>query len=126
MPAADARADDMPIDPAALTDLIEAAGGSTTIAQRVVGLFECESQRRLDELRDAVAARNTARLASAAHALRSISLNVGAFDLAKALADCESEAREGRANISPGDVEGLAGDIDAVTRALGEVLQRHG
>ncbi len=117
---------DRPIDPAILTDLIAAAGGSPAIAQRVAGLFDVESRRRLDDLREAVASDNAERLAAAAHALRSISLNVGATELAQRLAECEAGARDAGALITTDAAEALAGEVAGVNRALGDFLQKHG
>jgi signal transduction histidine kinase/CheY-like chemotaxis protein/HPt (histidine-containing phosphotransfer) domain-containing protein len=117
---------DRPIDPAILTDLIAAAGGSPAIAQKVAGLFDVESRRRLDDLREAVASDNAERLAAAAHALRSISLNVGATELAQSLAECEAGARDAGALITTDAAEALAGEVAGVNRALGDFLRKHG
>jgi CheY-like chemotaxis protein/HPt (histidine-containing phosphotransfer) domain-containing protein len=114
------------IDLTALEDLIDAAGGSKVIAERVVGLFASESQRRLMELREAVEARNAERLAAASHALRSISLNVGAVELARALAECETGARDAGAIITMDDAGTLAADVEVVNNALGEFLRARG
>lgn len=106
------------IDPATLRDLIAVADGSPVVVRRVVGLFETESRRRLAELREAVATENVTQLAAAAHALRSISLNVGAVTLARTLSDCENNAREHGALITPGEAARLAADVDGVNREL--------
>jgi len=123
-PQAAADPADGPIDPAVLEDLIDAAGGSKVIAERVVGLFASESQRRLAELREAVEASNAERLAAASHALRSISLNVGAVELARVLSDYENGAREGGAVITAGEADAIAEEIVDVNAALGAFLRQ--
>ena len=113
------------IDPATLRDLIAVANGSPVVAQRVAGLFETESRRRLAELQEAVATENATRLAAAAHALRSISLNVGAVTLARSLSACENNAREHGALITPDEALRLAGDVDGVNRELAAFLRQY-
>lgn len=114
------------IDPEVMLDLIAAADGSPAIARRVAGLFASESRLRLDALQDAVASRNAAKLAAAAHALRSISLNVGANNLAERLERCETAARERGAIITAEETDELGRSVSEVSQALESLLARQG
>lgn len=118
------EASDAFIDPKVILDLIAAADGSPAIARRVAGLFANESRIRLAALQEAVARRNAAELAAAVHALRSISLNVGANHLARQLGQYETAARETGAMITKTDTDGLERSVAEVSQALESLLAR--
>jgi signal transduction histidine kinase/CheY-like chemotaxis protein/HPt (histidine-containing phosphotransfer) domain-containing protein len=115
---------DAAIDPEVMLDLIAAANGSPTIARRVAGLFASEASNRLDALQDAVARRSSADLAAAAHALRSISLNVGANSLAHRLGRHETAAREAGTVITVEEADALRSSVADVSQALDSLLAR--
>ena len=73
---------------------IRAIGGDDLLA-RVIGLFRDDSPALLQELRHAIASRNAVAVAGAAHALRSISLNLGAVALGDICNRIELDARGG-------------------------------
>ncbi|MDF3063615.1 MAG: multi-sensor hybrid histidine kinase [Microvirga sp.] len=76
---------------AQLEDMAGSSGGE--FIARVVGLYVDHAPRALDELKDAVAAGDTLRVAAAAHSLKSMSLNLGAGAVARRCAEIEGRAR---------------------------------
>jgi signal transduction histidine kinase/CheY-like chemotaxis protein/HPt (histidine-containing phosphotransfer) domain-containing protein len=66
-----------------------------TMTREVIGLFVTDTPPRLRKVDAAVAARDAAGLASAAHAIRGAAGNVGATGLHLAAGDIETLAREG-------------------------------
>ena len=74
---------------------IRAIGGDELL-RRVIDLFRDESPALLSDLRYALAERNAQAAASVAHALKSISLNLGAVALGAICSGIERDARMGR------------------------------
>ncbi len=95
------------IDPAALEGLREMSGDPGLVA-RVARLYCATAPTHVAELREAVAAADLKRTASAAHALKSMSLNIGARALAASAALIEHNARDDRELAAAADVERLA------------------
>lgn len=62
----------------------------------LVGAFLADSAARMEDIADAFAALDYERLRRATHSLKGMSLNMGARNLAAALADLEAAARERR------------------------------
>jgi two-component system sensor histidine kinase BarA len=85
------------LDRAVLDDLLAMAGGATAVVDRITSLYRVQSQERIADLRAAIEAGDLDRLGKAAHALKSMSYNVGARIVAESAARIESAARlEGR------------------------------
>jgi two-component system, sensor histidine kinase and response regulator len=92
-PAAEAAPASSVIDERTL-DSIRAIGGADLLV-RMVGLFCDDSPALLEALRAALANGDAQAVAGAAHALRSISLNLGAFALGDICNRIETDARSG-------------------------------
>ncbi len=73
-----------------------AAAGRTEFVDRVHGLYRDNAPDGVAKLAEAVAARDAEAAAKAAHALKSMSYNVGARIVARMAGDMEASAREGR------------------------------
>ena len=73
---------------------IRAIGGDDLLA-RVIRLFSADSPALLQAVHHAIAGRNVEAVASAAHALRSVSLNLGAVALGDICNRIERDARRG-------------------------------
>ena len=71
------------LNPAVLDGLLEMSGGATSIVARVARLYCDHAPARLAELKEAVAQEDFKRVASAAHAIKSMSLNIGAEAVAE-------------------------------------------
>jgi signal transduction histidine kinase/CheY-like chemotaxis protein/HPt (histidine-containing phosphotransfer) domain-containing protein len=78
-----------------LADMARTAGGA--FAERILGLYEEHAPLALAELHDASVRTDVAAAASAAHSLKSMSLNIGGRAIASTLARIEGEARSGGA-----------------------------
>ncbi|MBY0421600.1 MAG: response regulator, partial [Parvularculaceae bacterium] len=90
-PIAAAAAD--PLDPKILAELAQMGGAS--LVRRALGLFETHSRGAMLQLAEAVQSADLEKIRSAAHALKSMSVNVGARSLGAACGDIESAARAG-------------------------------
>jgi signal transduction histidine kinase len=95
------------LDLAALDDLREMSRDTELVA-RVARLYCSTAPMRLAELRDAIGRADLKGAASAAHALKSMSMNIGARAVAESAAKIERHARESEARIEQPDVERLA------------------
>jgi signal transduction histidine kinase/DNA-binding response OmpR family regulator len=114
-PAPDAAA----IDQGAL-DSIRSIGGEDLLA-RVIHLFKQDTPALLHKLRDAVADGNAGSACAAAHALKSISFNVGAVALAELCKRIELDARGGI--VATDRLPGLGSAYDAALIALARQLE---
>lgn len=83
------------VDLGVLDDLRMMAGGSSDLIQRVIRLYKVQSAECIEQLRAAVTDAEAGAASAAAHALKSMSLNIGAVRLAALLSDCEHDARMG-------------------------------
>jgi two-component system sensor histidine kinase BarA len=95
------------LDPAALEGLREMSGDAALVA-RVARLYCATAPTHIAELREAAAAGDIRRSASAAHALKSMSLNIGARAMAASAARIEQNARDSGQPAEPADVDQLA------------------
>ena len=73
-----------------------AAAGRTEFVDRVHGLYRDNAPDSVAKLAEAVTARDAEAAAKAAHALKSMSYNVGARIVARMAGDMEASARDGR------------------------------
>jgi two-component system sensor histidine kinase BarA len=106
------------LDHAVLDELRAMANGSDAVVQRIAQLYATQSRQTLETLLDAVAAHDLERLGAAAHALKSMSANIGARTVATKAGAIEHAARlEGRL-LPPGTVEALRDDLAAVEAEL--------
>lgn len=96
------------LDPAVLDDLLAMAGGAGAIVERITTLYRSQSAVEIAALQAAVAAHDIEALGRAAHALKSMSYNVGARLLAEGAAGIERAARmEGRV-VGEGEIAALS------------------
>ena len=112
------------LDLAVLEDLLKMAGGAVAVVNRIVGLYETQSADRIAELREAVTTENVERLGRVAHALKSMSFNVGARSIAETAARFERIAREDQALVDIAEVDKLAEDRETVMREIGDWRSR--
>ena len=127
LPIADqgtAEATEGQLDLAVLEDLLKMAGGAVAVVDRIVGLYETQSADRIAELREAVATENVERLGRVAHALKSMSFNVGARSIAETAARFERVAREEQALVDSAEIDRLAEDRETVMREIGDWRSR--
>lgn len=107
------------LDIAVLEDLLKMAGGAMSVVDRIVGLYETQSADRIAELREAVTTQNVERLGRIAHALKSMSFNVGARAIAETAARFERVAREEQGLVELAEIDRLADDRAAVMHEIG-------
>lgn len=88
---------------------------------RVIALYRAHAPLALKALVAALRNEDAAQVASAAHALRSMSLNLGARRLADLAGSIEALARQTPQDLRLGDGEALT---DALTATLNEIAQR--
>lgn len=112
------------LDLVVLEDLLKMAGGAVPVVDRIVGLYETQSADRIAELREAVASENVERLGRVAHALKSMSFNVGARTIAETAARFERIAREEQALVDLAEIDRLQEDRGTVMRAIGDWRSR--
>jgi signal transduction histidine kinase/CheY-like chemotaxis protein len=107
------------LDPDTLAGLDEmAASGAEGFITRIVDLYREHAPLAVAELADAIQAGDAARTGTAAHKLKSMTLNVGGAKLAQALAEIETKAREERVIPSQDRVAELDALVLATAAAL--------
>ncbi|MEM6415856.1 MAG: ATP-binding protein [Pseudomonadota bacterium] len=82
-------------DISVLKQLGEMQAGSSDIVERAINLFEEHSKTAILRIAQATQKGEPSEIASAAHALKSMSLNIGARPLAQACSNLENAARKG-------------------------------
>jgi two-component system sensor histidine kinase BarA len=95
------------LNPSILSNLREMSGGSSVLVERVSRLYREHAPMRLAELRAAVEQAEPKLAAAAAHALKSMSLNIGAAAVAEAAARIEYQANNDAALLTAGSVNEL-------------------
>ncbi len=99
-----------------------AAGGKADFVERVHGLYRDNAPKSVAALIEAASAGDADAGAKAAHALKSMSLNIGAKAVASLAAEVEEGARE-RETVTLADAERLQrcliGTLDALAKAFG-------
>ena len=101
-------------------DVIRSIGGADLLA-RMIGLFRDDSPALLRSLQEALAAGDPAAAATAAHSLKSISLNLGAVALGGLCSQIEGQARE--ATVALDLASPLAAAYEAARAALSRRLE---
>ena len=96
------------LDRAALDGLREMSGGAAHLVERVARLYCEHAPMRVAELRQAIKRAQFKDAASAAHALKSMSLNIGAQAVAEAAAAMEHHANDNRQLLTLGAVDRLS------------------
>jgi EAL domain-containing protein (putative c-di-GMP-specific phosphodiesterase class I)/HPt (histidine-containing phosphotransfer) domain-containing protein len=96
-----------------------AAGGKQDFVERVRRIYCDNAPPALAKVVAAIAAKDPAAAATAAHALKSMSLNIGARTVATIAARIEHDGREGT-TIKPAEGEALHQALAATLAALGE------
>lgn len=90
-------ADESYLDEAVLRDLIEMTNGSLETVRRITDLYRVKSLEEVERLGSATQSGDSELIAKCAHALKSMSANLGARRVASAAAEMERAAREGQA-----------------------------
>jgi signal transduction histidine kinase/CheY-like chemotaxis protein len=107
------------LDPAVTRELAEmAAGGKSDFVEKIRGLYRANAPQSLALARGAFEAGDGEGLARAAHALKSMSFNVGAKKVAALCSTLESLGRSGEP-VSSGALMQLSDALDATLEALG-------
>ncbi len=118
-PAAQAAADQTLFDPAIRAELSAMTlNGRPDFVARVEALYAENAPARLQDLRTALAAGDLEACAQAAHALKSMSLSLGASAVARAASRAETAARSGdRAGIDAAAISEVLDRTLAASRA---------
>ena len=112
------------LDEAVLHDLIAMTNGSIETARRIAELYRVSSLEEADRLADATRAGDGERIARCAHALKSMSANLGAKRLAAAAAEMERAAREDATPPGPDSYDVVAGLLQRTHREIEDVMAR--
>jgi signal transduction histidine kinase/EAL domain-containing protein (putative c-di-GMP-specific phosphodiesterase class I)/CheY-like chemotaxis protein/HPt (histidine-containing phosphotransfer) domain-containing protein len=119
-PAAASKIDSELFDPVVTGELeAMAAGGRQDFVERVRRIYCDNAPPALAKVVAAIAAKDPLAAATAAHALKSMSLNIGARAVAAIAAQIEHDGREGE-TIKPAAGEALHQALAATLAALGE------
>ena len=107
------------LDAAVIGQLLEMGkGGHTDFVARVTGLYRDHTPKSLVEIAEAHAAADLERLGAAAHALKSMSLNMGARRVAAAASELERLSRFENTLPSAEDVAAIRAKVEEACRAL--------
>jgi HPt (histidine-containing phosphotransfer) domain-containing protein len=122
------RAEEAILDPEILGQLDDmAANGRADFVNRVCGLYLDHAPKTHEDIKRALGDRDTEALGRAAHALKSMSYNIGAIRLARLAGDIERAARIDNTIIGGPQYDSfatvLAVTLDAVKSRLGENKQ---
>jgi two-component system sensor histidine kinase BarA len=108
------------LDPAALEGLREMSGGAGHLVERVARLYREHAPMRVAELREAIGRSQFKTVASAAHALKSMSLNIGAKAVAEAAAAIEHHANDNQSLLTIEAVDRLHALAERTCELLGK------
>lgn len=106
------------LDETVLAELRGMASGSPDIVARIAHLYKMQSIERVAEVLEAARAHDLERLAAAAHALKSMSFNVGARGIAAKAGQIEHAARIESRAIATGEAEALGTELALVHAEL--------
>jgi two-component system sensor histidine kinase BarA len=95
-----------------------AANGRADFVSRVCGLYLDHAPKTQDALERALADRDVEAAGSAAHALKSMSYNIGAMRLARLAGDIERAARIDRRTIDKKQYEAFSKVLDLTLEAV--------
>ena len=119
-----APADESCLDVSVLQDLIAMTNGSIETARRIAELYRVKSLEEADRLAEATRAGDGDRIARCAHALKSMSANLGARRLAAVASEIERAAREDDAPPGAESLEVVAGLLQQTHREIEDALVR--
>jgi EAL domain-containing protein (putative c-di-GMP-specific phosphodiesterase class I)/signal transduction histidine kinase/CheY-like chemotaxis protein len=94
--------------------------GAPDFVRRVVGLYLDQAPKRLAEMAAAVGAGDQDAAARAAHAIKSMSLSLGAQDVAEASARAERRVRIEGGDLADTDVAAVGRALERAVRALAD------
>ena len=119
LPSKNSSGKEITFDPSALDHLValQGPGGATAMRKRVFETFEKSVSRLLDQSDHAVTIGDANALRIAAHALKSASANVGAYELSRLARELEIFARNGGAG-APQALAQLRHEYDLVRTAM--------
>lgn len=120
-PAAPARVDILDLKALDNIRSIESQTGGDLLAA-VIENFRTDGEQKLDELRKAIG--DAKALGAGAHAIKSMSLNLGAKALSEYCRRCESRWKAGEVDDAEAEVETLAGHFRDAAKALEELLSQ--
>ncbi|HEX7185281.1 MAG TPA: ATP-binding protein [Thermoanaerobaculia bacterium] len=103
--------------------LLGEAGGDAHLLMRLVEIFEQESGRLLEEIRDAVQGGDAAALESAAHTLKGMAGHWSRGDVFVTARSLEGMGREGCLGAAAGALDRLERELPRLRRALGSLAQ---
>ncbi|MFM9974555.1 MAG: ATP-binding protein [Beijerinckiaceae bacterium] len=106
------------LDISVLDELRQMTLGSPEVVRRIIRLYCTQSDVQIREIIEAVRQDNLDRLGSAAHALKSMSFNVGARRVADIAGELERLARAEGGVVGPDAVAELEAQVIAVKAAL--------
>ena len=120
MPQADEAEDAPPVLDEELVAQLQqmAETGGPDFLRRVLGLYLEHAPKALDDLREAASRGDPQQSASAAHALKSMSANIGAMPLVESLGAMEHAANQAASCPDPEALDDIACMLDAVFAAL--------
>jgi HPt (histidine-containing phosphotransfer) domain-containing protein len=110
------------LDRTVLDELKSMANGSSEIVARIGRLYLSQSAERVSEVLDAVRNHDLERLAMAAHALKSMSYNIGARGIAERAAAFEQSARVEQRMITPAAASALEAELAQVHTELARLI----
>jgi EAL domain-containing protein (putative c-di-GMP-specific phosphodiesterase class I)/HPt (histidine-containing phosphotransfer) domain-containing protein len=112
------------IDPDMLRQLNDmAAAGRSDFVERVCGLYLEHAVKTHDELEQAMASADLETIGQTAHALKSMSYNIGARQVAEAAAAIETTARGEGAQPTPEQCQKLAAVLERTLADVRAILQ---
>ncbi|MCU0819158.1 MAG: ATP-binding protein [Beijerinckiaceae bacterium] len=120
--------DESPVlDPITTSQLLDMAkiGGGSAVA-RIYQLYIDNGPPALAEIDAAIAGADAAHVARAAHALKSMSLSLGAVRVAGFAGELEKAGRQEQAKIFPGLRELIAQHLDEAYAAIGKLQAENG
>jgi HPt (histidine-containing phosphotransfer) domain-containing protein len=113
----------LPVINHTVLDPILALDADGTVARRIVGLFIAQAPTLLGRLELAIEQGSASQVAYAAHALKSMSLTLGAQRVATCAARLEEMARRGAAPADGTRLGEIASELQAATEALEASVQ---
>ncbi len=115
------------LEPVTTRQLLDMAriGGSEAVG-RIYRLYLENGPPALAEIDAALAAQDSARLGKAAHALKSMSLSLGAQRVAAGAGDLEKAARGEAAKLYPDLRAGIAGELTIAYARISDLIAREG
>ncbi|PTM41510.1 two-component system sensor histidine kinase BarA [Bosea sp. 124] len=112
------------LDEAVLHDLIEMTNGSLETVRRITDLYRVTSLEEVERLGSATQSGDSDLIAKCAHALKSMSANLGAGRVASAAAEMERTARNGRAPVSDDAFRNLYDILQQTHSRLNEAVAK--